>query len=79
MFIIFGCKNEVSTCIGFGRIPHDEEIGVDIEQLNKNQQSIIIGLCLIFLSPLAMIVLICIHLRTYWCTFIFFVLRFKPD
>ena len=76
------CKaNEGLIFIAFGRIIYDEESGSDVDQLNKNQQSIIIGLCLIMLSPLTIIVYTNIHLGLYSCAFIilFFVLSLTKN
>ena len=76
------CKaNEVLIVIAFGRIIHDEESGSDVDQLNKNELSIIIGLCLMMLSPLAILVYIYFHLALYSCAFIilFFVLSLTKN
>lgn len=79
-YVYRNCKaNEVLTFLGVRHIPHDEESGIDLKQLNENQRSIFIGLCLILLSPLAMIVLIYIHLDLYLGTLIMFPLHTKPD
>jgi len=63
----------------FGCVPHDVESGVDAEQLKKRQRSIVIGLCLIFLSPLPIIVYTYIFLYINWSTLIIIEPFIGPD